>query len=54
MKPHSIFEVTFKKELERCYDRASEYSEGGDDRNSAMELAKATVFKKLLLNATTQ
>lgn len=52
MIPHSIFEEIFKKELEGCYKRASSYSEGGDDRNSAMELAKATVFNKLLNYAT--
>lgn len=52
MAPHSIFEEVFKKELQDCYDEATRFSEGGDDRNAAIELAKATVWRKLLSNAS--
>lgn len=52
MQSHEKFENVFKKELQSCYELASQASEAGDDRLAMIQLAQARVWEKLLRAAT--
>lgn len=52
MRANMDFEEVFAKELQSCYEKASQANEAGDDRAVQFNLSQALVWKRLLKIAT--